>query len=84
MVSGSGNSHIGTLVERSSRFVQLVKLETKTTDCVIAALTTRVQELPEQLKQSLTWDRGLEMAKHKQFTIDTGVQVYFCDPKSPW
>lgn len=84
MVSGSGNSHIGTLVERSSRFVQLVKLQNKTTDCVIAALTAKVQELPEQLKQSLTWDRGLEMAKHKQFTIDTGVQVYFCDPKSPW
>jgi len=84
MVSGSGNSHVGTLVERSSRFVQLVKLENKTTDCVIAALTAKVQELPEQLKQPLTWDRGLEMAKHKQFTIDTGVQVYFCDPKSPW
>ena len=84
MVSGSGNSHVGTLVERSSRFVQLVKLENKTTDCVIAALTAKVQELPEQLKQSLTWDRGLEMAKHKQFTVDTGVQVYFCDPKSPW
>lgn len=84
MVSGSGNSHVGTLVERSSRFVQLVKLDNKTTDCVIAALTAKVQELPEQLKQSLTWDRGLEMAKHKQFTIDTGVQVYFCDPKSPW
>jgi IS30 family transposase len=84
MVSGSGNSHVGTLVERSSRFVQLVKLENKTTDCVIAALTARVQELPEQLKQSLTWDRGMEMARHKQFTVDTGVQVYFCDPKSPW
>jgi IS30 family transposase len=84
MVSGSANSHIGTLVERSSRFVQLVKLENKTTDCVIAALTAKVQELPDQLKQSLTWDRGLEMAKHKQFTVDTGVQVYFCDPKSPW
>ena len=68
MVSGSGNSHIGTLVERSSRFVQLVKLENKTTDCVIAAFTAKVQELPEQLKQSLTRDRGLEMAKHKQFS----------------
>jgi IS30 family transposase len=50
---------------------------------VIAALTATVQQLPEQLKQSLTWDRGLEMAKHKQFTVDTGVQVYFCDPRSP-
>ena len=84
MVSGSGNSHVGTLVERSSRFVQLVKLENKTTDCVIAAITAKVQELPEQLKRSLTWDRGMEMAKHQQFTVDTGVQVYLCDPKSPW
>jgi IS30 family transposase len=84
MVSGTANSHVATLVERSSRFVLLVKLENKTTDCVIAALTAKVQELPEQLKRSLTWDRGLEMAKHKSFTVDTGVQVYFCDPKSPW
>jgi IS30 family transposase len=84
MVSGSGNTHVGTLVERSSRFVSLVKLENKTTDCVIAAVTASIQELPEQLKRSLTWDRGLEMAKHKCFTVDTGVQVYFCDPKSPW
>ena len=84
MVSGSGNTHVATLVERTSRYVQIVKLENKTTDCVIAALTGRIQMLPEQLKQSLTWDRGLEMAKHKQFTVDTGVQVYFCDPKSPW
>ena len=84
MVSGSGNTHIGTLVERSSRLVSLVKLENKTTDCVVAAVTTSIQQLPEQLKRSLTWDRGLEIAKHKQFTVDTGVKVYFCDPKSPW
>lgn len=84
MVSGAANSHIATLVERSSRFVMLIKLENKTTDCVIAALTAKVQELPEQLRRSLTWDRGMEMAKHKHFTVDTGVQVYFCDPKSPW
>jgi len=84
MVSGAANTHIATLVERSSRFVMLVKLENKTTDHVIAALTAKVQELPEQLKRSLTWDRGLEMAQHKRFTVDTGVQVYFCDPKSPW
>lgn len=84
MVSGSGNTHIGTLVERSSRFLSLVKLENKTTDCVVAAVTASIQELPEQLKRSLTWDRGTEMAKHKQFAVDTGVTVYFCDPKSPW
>ena len=64
--------------------MQIIKLENKTTDCVIAALTARIQDLPGQLKQSLTWDRGLEMAQHKRFTIDTGVQVYFCDPQSPW
>ena len=84
MLSGSNNSHIATLVERSSRFVMLVKLENKKTDTVVAAVTGKIQELPEQLKRSLTWDRGLEMAEHKRFTIDTGVQVYFCDPKSPW
>lgn len=84
MVSGSGNTHVATLVERTSRFVQIIKLENKTTDCVIAAVTARIQELPEQLKQSLTWDRGMEMAQHKRFTVDTGVQVYFCDPQSPW
>ena len=84
MVAGSGNTHVGTLVERTSRFVSLVKLENKTTDCVIAAVTASILQLPEQLKRSLTWDRGLEMAKHKQFTVDTGVTVYFCDPKSPW
>ncbi len=84
MVSGSANSHVATLVERSSRYVQIVKLQNKTTDCVIAALTARVQELPEQLKQSLTWDRRMELAKHKEVTVDTGVQVYFCDPNSPW
>jgi transposase, IS30 family len=84
MLSGSGNTHIATLVERTSRFVLLVKLENKTTDAVVAALTAQIQQLPEELKRSLTWDRGLEMAKHKQFTVDTGVQVFFCDPKSPW
>ena len=84
MVAGSGNTHVGTLVERTSRFVPLVKLENKTTDCVIVAVTASIQQLPEQLKRSLTWDRGLEMAKHKQFTVDTGVTVYFCNPKSPW
>ena len=84
MVSGAANTHIATLVERSSRFVMLVKLPNKTTDSVIAALTAKVQDLPEQLKRSLTWDRGLEMAQHKRFTVDTGVTVYFCDPKSPW
>ena len=84
LVAGSGNTHIATLVERSTRFCLLVKVPSNRTDDVVAALTAKVQELPEQLPRSLTWDRGLELAAHKQFTIDTGVQVYFCDPKSPW
>jgi IS30 family transposase len=84
LVSGAGNTHVATLVERTSRFVLLVKLQNKTTDVVISALTAQIQQLPAELKRSLTWDRGLEMAKHKQFTVDTGVQVYFCDPQSPW
>jgi IS30 family transposase len=62
----------------------LVKLEGKSTRRVIDALTAKVQELPDQLMKSLTWDRGLEMADHKRFTVDTGVTVYFADPKSPW
>lgn len=65
MVSGSIHSHIATLVERSSRCVRLVELEHKTPDCVIAALTATVQQLPDQLKQSLTWDRGPETGRHE-------------------
>jgi IS30 family transposase len=84
MLSGAANTHIATLVERTSRFVMLVKLESKTTDAVVTAVAGKVQELPGQLRRSLTWDRGLEMAEHKRFTVATGVQVYFCDPKSPW
>ena len=84
LISGSRNTHIGTLVERSSRFVSLVRLENKTTRLRHRRGTASIQSLPYQLKRSLTWDRGLEMAKHKRFTVDTGVQVYFCDPKSPW
>jgi IS30 family transposase len=84
MLGGSANTWIATLVERHSRFVLLVKLDGKTTEIVIDALTGKIQELPEQLKRSLTWDRGLELAEHKRFTVATGVKVYFCDPKSPW
>jgi IS30 family transposase len=84
MLGGTANSWIATLVERQTRFVLLVKLDAKSTGVVIDALTKKVQELPDQLMRSLTWDRGLEMADHKRFTIDTGVAVYFADPKSPW
>jgi IS30 family transposase len=84
MLGGGANTWIATLVERQSRFVMLVKLDGKRTDIVIDALTGKIRQLPTQLKRSLTWDRGLELAEHKRFTIATGVQVYFCDPKSPW
>jgi IS30 family transposase len=84
LLSGSKNSYIATLVERHSRFTMLIKVPSKETEAVVTALSRHVRKLPATLKRSLTWDRGLEMAKHKDFTIATDVQVYFCDPQSPW
>jgi IS30 family transposase len=84
LLSGTGNSHIATLVERHSRFTMLVKVPSKDTATVVAALSRHVRKLPASLRRSLTWDRGLEMAKHKSFTVATKVNVYFCDPQSPW
>jgi len=84
LLSGAKNSYIVTLVERHSRFAMLVKVPSKKTEVVVAALSPHVRKLPTTLKRSQTWDRGLEMAKHKQFTVATDVQVYFCDPQSPW
>jgi len=84
LLSGSRNSHIATLVERHSRFTMLVKVPSKDTAMVVAALSKHVRKLPTSLRRSLTWDRGHEMAKHKSFTVDTNVKVYFCDPQSPW
>jgi len=84
LLSGAGNSHIATLVERHSRFVMLVGLDGKDTRTVTDALTREVRRLPEQLRRSLTWDRGTEMAEHARFTVATEVNVYFCDPQSPW
>ena len=81
---GAGNSHVVTLVERRSRFCMLVKVAGKDTATVVAALSQHVQQLPAALRRSLTWDRGLEMAQHKSFTMATTMQVYFCDPQSPW
>ena len=71
-------------MERHSRFVLLIKVPSKETEAVVAALSQHVRKLPATLKRSLTWDRGLEMAKHKDFTVATDVKVYFCDPQSPW
>jgi IS30 family transposase len=84
LLSGSNNTHIATLVERQSRFTMLVKVQSKDTRTVVRALAKQVQRLPAELRRSLTWDRGLEMAAHKEFSIATDVQVYFCDPQSPW
>jgi len=84
LLSGSRNSHIATLVERHSRFTMLIKVPSKDTATVVAALSKHVRKLPASLRRSLTWDRGHEMAKHKSFTVDTNVKVYFCDPQSPW
>jgi len=84
LIAGSRNTYIGTLVERSSRYTMLMKLEGKDTETVIAALKSKILKLPAELRRSVTWDRGHEMADHVKFTVDTGVQIYFCDPQSPW
>jgi IS30 family transposase len=84
LLSGAANSYLATLVERSSRYVLLIRLRGKDTRHVVQALTQRVRRLPEGLMASLTWDRGYELAAHRTFSIATGVQVYFCDPQSPW
>jgi IS30 family transposase len=84
LLRGARNSHVATLVERHSRFCMLVKVPGKDTTTVVAALSRHVRTLPATLRRSLTWDRGLEMAQHKSFTMATDVQVYFCDPQSPW
>jgi IS30 family transposase len=84
LLSGAKNSHMATLVERHSRFAMLIKVPSKDTAVVVAALSRHVRRLPATLRRSLTWDRGLEMAKHKDFTVATDVKVYFCDPQSPW
>jgi IS30 family transposase len=84
LLAGSSNTHIATLVERKSRFTMLVKVNGKDTETVVRALTKHVQRLPSELRKTLTWDRGMEMAAHKEFAIATDVKVYFCDPQSPW
>jgi len=84
LLSGSRNSHIVTLVERHSRFAMLIKVPSKDTAVVVTALSRHIRKLPATLRRSLTWDRGLEMARHQDFTVATDVQVYFCDPQSPW
>jgi IS30 family transposase len=85
LIYGQGIGTVATLVERSSRFVMLVGLPTShTADVVADALAAKIGELPAQLRRSLTWDQGKEMAAHSQFTVTSGVPVFFCDPRSPW
>jgi IS30 family transposase len=84
LLMGGTRSQIATLVERHSRYVMLVKIQSKDTVTVTKALAKKIRQLPAQLRRSLTWDRGSEMVAHKDFTIATEMQVYFCDPRSPW
>jgi len=84
LLFGSRNSQIATLVERQTRYVMLVKVPGKDTETVVNALVKNARKLPQELYKSLTWDRGKEMAAHKRFTMATDIQVYFCDPQSPW
>jgi transposase, IS30 family len=84
LLFGSKNSQIATLVERQSRYVMLARVDGKDTQTVVNALIKHARKLPHELYQSLTWDRGKEMADHQRFTLATDIKVYFCDPQSPW
>ena len=84
LIGGSKNSYIATLVERHSRYVMLVKVTNKDTESVISGLIKQSKKLPKELYKSLTWDRGKELADHPRLTLATDVDVYFCDPQSPW
>lgn len=84
LISGSKNTHIATLVERASRFTLLVKVAGKDAASVTKALSQKIQMLPAALRLSLTWDRGMELAYHKQLSLATDLKIYFCDPRSPW
>jgi IS30 family transposase len=84
LLYGANNSYIATLVERQSRFALLVPVKGRDTGNVVTALARAVRKLPVELRRSLTWDRGTEMAHHADFTIATNVKVFFCDPHSPW
>lgn len=84
LLAGTVNSHIVTLVERRSRFVMLIKIPARDSATVIDAMARHIRKLPAELKRSLTWDRGAEMYQHARFKLATDLQVYFCDPHSPW
>jgi IS30 family transposase len=84
LLSGSKSSYIATLVERHTRYVMLAKVANKDTQTVVSALIKQAKTLPNELYKSLTWDRGKELADHRRFTLATNIDVYFCDPQSPW
>jgi IS30 family transposase len=85
LIGQAGRSAVGTLVERTTRYVMLLHLpDDHSAETVRAAMTAKIKTLPEHLVRSITWDQGKELARHRQFTIDTGIQIYFCDPHSPW
>ena len=84
LIAGCNNSYVATLVERHSRYVMLVRVKGKDTETVITALIKHAEKLPTELYKSLTWDRGKEMADHQRFSLATNIDVYFCDPQSPW
>ena len=84
LLSGSKNSYIATLVERQTRYVMLAKVANKETQTVVSALIRQARKLPTELYKSLTWDRGKELADHRRFSLATDIDVYFCDPQSPW
>ena len=84
LLSGPKNSYIATLVERHTRYVMLVKLPDKSTQAVVSALIRQAKTLPRELYKSLTWDRGKELTDHCRFSLATDIDVYFCDPQSPW
>lgn len=84
LIAGSHNSHIATFVERHTRYVMLIKVTDRRTDTVVSALIKQAKKLPDELYKSLTWDRGKKMSDHQRFTMATDIDVYFCNPSSPW
>ena len=84
LIAGSKNSYVATLVERHTRYVMLAKVKNKDTESVVSALIKQSKKLPTELYKSLTWDQGKELSDHKRFTLETDIDVYFCDPSSPW
>jgi IS30 family transposase len=84
LLSGPNNTYIATLVERQTRYVMLAKVAGKDTHTVVTALIKQAKKLPKELYKSLTWDRGKKQTAHRRFTLATNIDVYFCDPQSPW